>query len=590
MLRFSAIALASWFAIALTALAKPNVIVFFTDDHGYADLGCQGILDDVKTPHIDALAKAGVRATNGYVTAPQCVPSRAGLLIGKFQSRFGVERNGASLDGFNAELTIAERLKEAGYATGQIGKWHLGPSPQIPSHGFDDVYAKNNAAPAFANFTLEGKTREMGREPSDLYHVDACSQAATAFIERHKEKPFFLYVAYRAPHVPLDAPKKYLDRFPGEMPERRRQALAMLSAVDDGVGLVMKALRQHQLEENTLIFFIGDNGAPLKITKEDAPGGGPGWDGSLNDPLLGEKGMLTEGGMRVPFVVSWKGKIPGDQVYDAPLSSLDVAATALAQAGFEAEGLDGVNLIPYLTGEAKGEPHEQLAWRWVAQSAIRVGNYKLFRAEEQEWLFDVVADPEEQKDLLASRPEVADQLREKLKSWAAELDPPGLAYGNLSHSSQNYMRFYLEGKEPLPKPNTRDFGPSQGWNVRNAIMTPRENDFLVKPLGEKAGFMSKSGTRIESPSMIKVKVRSEAGGNLGIGWRLANQDSFPDEQKATKKIRAGGDFETHRFQLDSEGDVIHLRLLLPPGECQLQSVIAWDLDGNDVELLVPGKP
>ena len=186
---------------------------------------------------------SGVRATNGYVTAPQCVPSRAGLLTGRAQNRFGLESNKEPLDGFNAQVTVAERLKKAGYATGQVGKWHLGPTNRITDHGFDDVYAKNANRPCSANFTLEGKTIPMQTVNVKHYHLDACSQAAVAFIRRHAEKRFFLYLAYRAPHVPLDAPKKYLGRFPGKMPERRRQALAMISAMDDGVGAIVAELK-----------------------------------------------------------------------------------------------------------------------------------------------------------------------------------------------------------------------------------------------------------------------------------------------------------------------------------------------------------
>ncbi len=332
----------------------PNIIVIYSDDHGWPDIGAAGVYPDLKTPNIDALAASGVRVLNGYSTAPQCVPSRAGLLIGKSQNKFGVERNGDALDGFDAELTIAERLKEAGYATGQIGKWHLGPASEITSHGFDDVYAKNSNNPGWANYDLEGNDVTRGKETSQLYHIDACSEAALAFIKRHTNEPFFLYLAYRAPHVPLDAPRKYLSRFPGDMPERRRQALAMIAAMDDGVGAIMKELRAQNLEKNTLVFYIGDHGAPLKIHKNDAPGGGPGWNGSLNEPMNGEKGMLTEGGIRVPFIVSWKGTIPGNQVYEHPLVTLDVAATAVALSGLPSDpALDGVNLIPFIWREGR---------------------------------------------------------------------------------------------------------------------------------------------------------------------------------------------------------------------------------------------
>ncbi len=309
----------------------PNILFILVDDLGKEWISAYGA-EDIVTPNIDKLAEAGVRMESGYSTAPQCVPSRAGLMAGRFQSKFGVEANGGSMEGFNKETTIAERLQKAGYATGMAGKWHLGPGNEIANHGFDQVYYKNSGAPGLANFNFKGELIPLAKQENEPYHIEACSEAASTFINMHKNEPFFFYLAYRAPHVPLDATKKYLDRFPGEMPERRRQALAMLSAVDDGVGKVVKTLEENNLIDNTVIFFIGDNGAPLKVTKEDKPGGGPGWDGSLNDPLNGEKGTLIEGGMRTPFVVYWKGKLQNG-VYKHPVSALDFAATANALAG-----------------------------------------------------------------------------------------------------------------------------------------------------------------------------------------------------------------------------------------------------------------
>jgi len=366
------------------AADKPNIIVIFTDDHGYPDIGSQGYLDDLKTPHIDSLANGGVRVTSGYITAPQCVPSRAGLLSGQYQNRFGMESNKnygdeAFRNNFASLKTIAERLSEAGYATGMAGKWHLGPDEQISTHGFDKVYKKASTRRGYANFTIKGKDQEPGRSKDGLYHLDACSAVASAFIRVHKDQPFFFYLAYRAPHTPLDAPKKYTDRFPGKMPERRRQALAMISAMDDGVGQILKTLREHGLEENTLIFFIGDNGAPLKIDMKDKPlNARGGWDGSMNTPLNGEKGTLMEGGIRTPFLVYWKGTLPAGKVYEQPLISLDVAATAVELAGLpKAAELDGVNVIAYLTGKKIGPVHEYLYWRWVGQAAVRGGRWKL---------------------------------------------------------------------------------------------------------------------------------------------------------------------------------------------------------------------
>ena len=467
----------------LTAASKPNVIVIFTDDHGYADLSCQGILDDVKTPHIDSLATGGVRCTSGYVTAPQCVPSRGGLLIGRYQNRFGLESNGDDLSGFNAQRTIAERLKVAGYATGMIGKWHLGPPNEITEHGFDDVFYKNSNREGWANYDLEGRDVEAGLEKSHLYHLDACSGAARAFIKRHHKEPFFLYLAYRAPHVPLDATDEYLRRFPGPMPERRRKALAMLSAVDDGVGEILTSLQKYAIEDNTLIFFIGDNGAPLKIHKQDAPGIGAGWDGSLNDPLNGEKGTVIEGGNRVPFLVYWKGRIPGAQVYDHPIISLDVAATAVALADMKRDPrLDGVNLVPYLTGENKGEPHEALFWRWTGQAAVRQGRWKYIQGGARRYLFDLEVDIAEKHNLITKHPDMAARLAGRLQRWSQGLNPPGLDQP-LGQAGNRYFDYYLDGKQashpkfPGPKRGTRQTTSGQGKRpTGSALLRKRDQD------------------------------------------------------------------------------------------------------------------
>lgn len=449
-------------AIAANPEPKPNIIVFFTDDHGYADLGVQGIVDDIRTPNIDALAESGVRATQGYITAPQCKPSRAGLLTGRFQSKFGLGGNNANLRVFLGETTIPERLAEAGYASGMYGKWHLGPTSQIPKNGFTHSFSQSGQRPFDANIDIDGKDRPMGKLKDSDYHVTACSRAASATIERYRDQPFFLYIAYRAPHIPLDAPQKFLDRFPGEMSEHRRQALAMLSAVDDGVGMVTETLERLGLRENTLIFFISDNGAPLKIHKQDQPDL-RGWDGSLNDPLLGEKGMLTEGGIRVPFVISWPGMIPAGQVYEHPVSSLDVAATAVAVAGVEApdDELDGINLLPYLTGEIDTAPERQLYWRWSSQSAILDGDWKFLKGGPREYLFNLKEDMEEQHNLIGEHPEIAERLKRALAEWSMSLQPPGLPETEPKGSRLSYYDHYLDGKTvPLPE--------VEGQNERDA--------------------------------------------------------------------------------------------------------------------------
>ncbi len=442
----------SLFAASAADARRPNLIVIYTDDHGHADLGIHGLQKDLKTPHLDALARSGVVAKHGYSTAPQCVPSRGGLMTGKFQGRFQLDNNNSPLDGFNQQTTVATRLRNAGYMTAQFGKWHLGPTAEITRHGFKHVFAQHGRQKFAANITPDGQDRPMSDLAPEMYHVDGCSKAAASVIERYHDEPFFLYVAYRAPHTPLDAPPKYTARFPGEMPERRRQALAMLSAVDDGVGLITETLKKHGLSDKTLIFLIGDNGAPLKIHKADSPldtdvGG---WDGSLNTPFNGEKGMLTEGGMHVPFLVAWPGTIPGGQSYQHPVSALDVAATAAALAGVETKlgDLDGVNLVPHLKGELNTPPHDALYWRWMAQSAIREGHWKLLRGGEREYLYDLSTDLGEKHNLAAIHPEVARRLRIKLKTWADGLNPPGMALGPMAQIWNDYYDHYLEGRLP----------------------------------------------------------------------------------------------------------------------------------------------
>ncbi|MEY3898803.1 MAG: hypothetical protein RLZZ214_4325 [Verrucomicrobiota bacterium] len=441
---------------------KPNIIVFYTDDHGYADLGVNGSVTDIRTPNIDALARSGVVAKNGYSTAPQCVPSRAGLLVGRFQSRFGVESNRQPMEGFDKSTTIAERLQENGYITAQFGKWHLGPDSKIGDHGFKHVFSHTGPPTFEANITLDGKDRPMASLSSDSYHIDGCSQAAAAIIERYKNDPFFLYIAYRAPHTPLDAPKSYTERFPGEMAERRRQALGMISAVDDGVGLVTATLKKLDLTERTLIFMIGDNGAPLKIHKEDTPlnADPSGWDGSLNTPMNGEKGMLAEGGIHVPFVVAWPGTIPGGQTYEHPITALDVAATAAALANIQPQpgDLDGKNIVPHLKGEITTPPHVTLYWRWVAQSAIREGNWKLLRGGNREYLYDLSSDIGEKRNLAAKNPEIAKRLREKLRAWSEDLTPPGLATNRMADTWNDYYDHYLEGKTITGPPGQKNKG------------------------------------------------------------------------------------------------------------------------------------
>lgn len=412
---------------------RPNIIVIFTDDQGWSDLGAHGVRDDVATPHLDALAAEGALFRRGYVSAPQCVPSRAGLLTGRYQTRFGLEQNPQAPLTLR-ERTLAERLGEAGYATGMVGKWHLSytigdnlPDGEQPrgayeprSRGFADYFAGNRVRYE-ASFDLAGDDLPMPPQTliDERYRIDVQTDAALGFLRRHAEGPFFLYLAYFAPHVPLEQPEPYMSRFSNVASETRRMGLAAMSAIDDGVGRVRGFLNEHELEEETLIFYISDNGAP---TRSGA------WNGSLNAPLVGEKGMLTDGGIRVPFLAAWPGTIRAGTVFDEPVISLDVAATACAVAGLPDDpALDGVNLIPHLTGASTGAPHENLYWRWRSQAAVLNGNWKLYLlGGEQRFLFDVTRPEGERENLIGAHPDVAARLLAELKRWADQQDPPGL--------------------------------------------------------------------------------------------------------------------------------------------------------------------
>lgn len=452
---------------------KPNIIVIYTDDQGYADIGANGQVTDIKTPNIDALANEGVRLTAGYATAPQCMPSRAGLLTGRYQQRFGLDHNGLiplPLD----EILISQRLQKQGYTTGMAGKWHLEPNHQsrewivenLPSLGVKNTYKASDIpfekkvpymssnrgfdktfqgymTNYWATYTLDGEDLKAQWIKQEGYRLDVQTEAAVEFIKRNKEAPFFFYLSYYGPHVPLAATKKYMDRFPEDMPMRRRYCLAMMSAIDDGVGRLRATLKEVGKLDNTILFFISDNGAPLKLHMEDAPGVGPGWDGSLNTPWIGEKGMISEGGIRVPYIVNWPAGLPQGKVYDRPVSTLDVAATCLEVAGAKrSKDLDGVNLIPYLNGEKDADPHEVLFWRFWGQHAARVGNLKYLKAGDREYLFDVSTEVHERKNIIKEHPKTVKKIKKLLAKWDRTLKNPVLEFGQLGNEKPWYEYYF----------------------------------------------------------------------------------------------------------------------------------------------------
>ncbi len=478
--------LASWlllFGLVLSPLAadKPNIIVILADDLGYADLGVQGQEKDVRTPNLDRFAAEGVRCTAGYITAPQCSPSRAGLLTGRYQQRLGIDTIPDMPLSLEA-VTIPERLKPAGYTGGMVGKWHLEPNalctawaaknlPNAPrdkagrvaipeaarqrfmprAQGFDEYFC-GEINRYFCNYDLKGEDLSPQWVADNRFRVDVQTEAALAFVKRNRSKPFFLYLCYYAPHTPLELAKPHVDGFTGEMALRRRAALSMIAGIDAGVGKILSALKDYGIDERTLLFFTSDNGAPVHGRRDsplDKDMGG--WDGSLNTPWVGEKGMLSEGGIRVPFVLRWRGTLPAGKVYSQPVSSLDIAATANALARLPTDKhLDGVNLIPFLNGRETGAPHGALYWRFWSQAAVRDGRWKLlYNSQEPDKLFDLESDEHERRDLAAANPEKAAALRRKLESWTMELEPKGMPGGKLNDQERGWFREYFTNHASL---------------------------------------------------------------------------------------------------------------------------------------------
>jgi arylsulfatase A-like enzyme len=417
--------------------------VIVVDDLGHADLGYQGS-EDVVTPHIDALARDGVRFSDGYVTSPQCSPSRAGLLTGRYPNRSGFEYNfmGHWDKGLDpAERTLADLVRDAGYATGMVGKWHLGKTEALRpgSRGFATTLWHPNGGvylPDPATGVLPGLFR--GADPAELrgYSTDVFTDEAIAFIDQHREGPFFLYLAYVAPHWPLQAKPEDLARFSHVEDLQRRTFLAMMASLDANIGRLMQALREADLEEQTLVVFLSDNGGatgPLR-PRPDAPSE-HGVNSSSNAPFRGDKRDLLEGGIRVPFLVRWKGQLPAGLVYEEPVISLDVLPTVLAAAGVTPPpGLDGVDLLPFLRGERHDAPHDALFWRFdflpsgtaePRRWAIRAGDWKLVKnAREPLSLYHLRDDPAESRSLAHAEPERVAALRARWQAWNAELMPP----------------------------------------------------------------------------------------------------------------------------------------------------------------------
>ena len=441
---------------AAVAADRPNIIFIVADDLGYGELGCYGG-KDIPTPQIDSIARQGVRFTNAYVTAPFCAASRAALLTGRYQTRFGFENN--PIGAANAdpaiglpltETMLPEVLRNAGYATALIGKWHLGGAPIFnpQRRGFDTFFGflheghyyvpppwKDHVTWLRRRTLPDGGTGRWtspdGRlvwsthlgnfepdydadnpllrnsQPVDekANLTDALTREAEEFVTRHKAQPFFLLLAYNAVHSPLQGADAYLEKFAHIADIQRRIFAAMLAQLDDGIGRVLARVRSEGLEQRTMIVFLSDNGGPTRELT------------SSNRPLRGEKGALLEGGIRVPMMLQWKGRVPPG-VEQRMVSALELFPTAVTAAGGKAPvKLDGVDLLPHL-GRNDGPIRTQHYWRVGPQAAFRAGEWKIYRGRgARTWqLFNLVNDIGEEHDLGAANPA---KLAELEQGWEA---------------------------------------------------------------------------------------------------------------------------------------------------------------------------
>jgi len=429
---------------------KPNLLYMLADDLGYHDLGVQGCAD-IPTPSLDSIAANGIRFTNGYVAAPVCSPSRAGILTGRYQNRFGYEHNTPNADlgpeGMPAGVaTAVTAFREAGYVTGHIGKWHVGfyfdkaSTPETIGFNRSVWYHGQTKLPTLGghiyHWTPQGGS-VISVSATDRYVDEAMAREAVAFMHEFWAVPWFLYIGFLTPHEPLDTPE---DAFYPDLSlsrDKRQLVYKAMSLLDISVGKVMAGLRAHNMEEKTIVFFTSDNGAYPGFPNHlnDLPP--TGWRGNAgsNTPFRGQKGYLFEGGIRVPFLMQFKGVLPRGTVSHIPVISLDILPTGLAAAGVDISRYDGVNLLPLLRGQTSSLPRKYLHWRYNGgldrASREQDGHFKLLRSMSNVYdgavetmLFNVTADPEERQDLSSLFPDKYAEMKAAWDAWEHEMAEP----------------------------------------------------------------------------------------------------------------------------------------------------------------------
>ncbi len=428
---------------------RPNIVVIYTDDQGIGDLGCYGAAD-VKTPNMDRLASMGARFTDWYSNAPVCSPSRASLLTGKYPQRTGVTKVLNSPAEFNepglrqGEVTLPAELKKLGYRTAIVGKWHLGSAahsrPRVQgfdeffgfysgwTDGFSHRYYRQGGDGKQIFHDLWQDEEETWADPEN--HSELFARKAREFLARQSAgDPFFLYLAFGAPHYPMIAPRKYIERFPAAMDRDRRMHAAMLAMVDDGVGMVLDALRAKGLERGTIVFFQSDNGATRETAADHR---GRPYRGGSNAPFRGYKAGLFEGGIRMPALMCWPGRIPAGTVVSGVGAAMDIFPTMLGWAGAvdsHAGRIDGRDISAMITAGAPS-PHQAVFWEYGNQRAVRAGDWKLIvnppsyageKISDKVWLSNLREDPGERQNLAATRPEIVWDLEGRLEAWRKTL-------------------------------------------------------------------------------------------------------------------------------------------------------------------------